>query len=403
MKILWLSHLVPFPPKGGVKQRSFNLMLEVSKHHDLYILCFSQKSHQPTAGDRHRALEGLANIGNVVGSYTFGSDCSKFSTLALAARSLLTRDPYTVNWLKKPGVAMAIEEAISTHAIELVHFDTIGWAAYLENAANCKRVMNHHNIESHMMLRRARQEKNIFKKLYYYQEGQKLQTYEKRVCGLFDLNITCSVMDSERLLLDSPGLQVGEIPNGVDISYFYPQESRQIPNSMVFAGGLSWYPNIAAMEYFAKDVWPGLVNVVPDARMTLIGRNPPEWIKDFAANNKNFEVTGFVDDVRPYLDQASVYVCPIADGGGTKLKILDALAMGKAIVAHPVACEGIDVVNGKHVIFADTPAEYIESIKMLFNDNELRRFLGKNGRELIETTYDFVKIGEKLSLLYDNL
>jgi len=378
-------------------------MQEVSKHHDLYILCFSQKSHQPNTEDRHKALDGLAQIGDVIGLFTLESDQSKFSKFALAARSLLTRDPYTVNWLKKPSVAEVIRKAVCIHSIELVHFDTIGWAAYLEDTVGCKRVLNHHNIESHMMLRRARQEKNIFKKQYYSQEGLRLKAYEKRVCGLFDLNITCSVKDTERLLLDSPSLQVEEIPNGVDVSYFYSQGMQHESNSMIFAGGLSWYPNIAAMEFFVREVWPGLVNEVPNAKMTLIGRNPPKWLKEFAESNNNFQVTGFVDDVRPYLDRAAVYVCPIADGGGTKLKILDALAMEKAIVAHPVACEGIDVINGKHVIFAETPADYIKSIKMLLDDCELRRFLGKNGRELIETTYDFVRIGEKLSLLYNKL
>jgi glycosyltransferase involved in cell wall biosynthesis len=403
MNILWLSHLAPYPPKGGVKQRSYNLMHEISKYHKLYIICFLQKSHQPTLEKKREALEGLSRVGKVIGNFTFDSDRSQWSSMLLAMKSLLTRDPYTVNWLKKPGVGFMIENAIHENNIDLVHFDTISWAAYLGRTNNCKIVMNHHNIESHMMLRRAQREHHLIKKLYYYQEGRKLKYYEKRVCSQFDLNITCSSTDTERLLKDLPQLHVDDIPNGVDLNYFHPMGLEQKPSSMIFAGGLSWYPNIAAMEYFTKLVWKILVKDVPGANMTVIGRNPPQWIIDFAKNNNNFDVTGFVDDVRPYIDQAAVYVCPITDGGGTKLKILDALAMGKAIVTHPIACEGIDVTEGKDVIFADTPQEYVDKIKMLFQDDKLRDSIGRNGRKLIENKYNFVNIGKKLNRLYTAL
>ena len=137
--------------------------------------------------------------------------------------------------------------------------------------------------------------------------------------------------------------------------------------------------------------------------MTVVGRNPPEWLRQFAAGNANLMVTGFVDDVRPYLDQAEVYVCPISDGGGTKLKILDALAMGKAIVAHPIACEGIEVSEGENVLYAETPEDYIDKICMLFKDASLRSSLGASGRKLIEDKYNFVNIGKKMDRLYSGL
>ena len=403
MNILWLSHLVPYPPKGGVKQRSFNLMKEISQYHKLFIICFSQKSQQPKAENRREALAGLSSVGRIVGHFTFDSDQSQLNRMILATKSLFTRDPYTVNWLKKQGVGSLIRGTIDEQSIDLIHFDTISWSAYLKNTNGCIRVLNHHNIESHMMLRRAGNENNYLKKLYYYQEGWKLKTYEEHVCNQFDLNITCSSKDTGRLLERLPDLRVDTIPNGVDLNYFHPLGLEQKANSMVFAGGLSWYPNIAAMEFFARQVWPDLIKYVPDASMTVIGRNPPQWIIDFANNTSNFKVTGFVDDVRPYIDHAAVYVCPITDGGGTKLKILDALAMGKAIIAHPIACEGIDVVEGENVIFAETPADYIVAIRMLFNDLMLRNNLGINGRKLVEEKYDYVNIGRKLNRLYSTL
>ncbi len=403
MNILWLSHLVPYPPKGGVNQRSFNLMKELSKYHNVSIICFSQKSQQPTLEKRLEAVEGLSEVGKVIELFTFESDQSQLKQLFLAFKSLFTIDPYTVNWIKKSGVGPLINKTIEDHDIDLVHFDTISWAAYLKYTNNCKLVLNHHNVESHMMLRRAGKESSLLKKFYYYQEGVKLKAYEKKVCGKFNLNITCSSTDTDRLLQAVPGLQADTIPNGVDLDYFKPIGLEQRETSIVFAGGLSWYPNIAAMEFFVKQIWPKLVGEIPSVSMTVIGRNPPKWLSDFSKETKNFDVTGFVDDVRSYIDQATIYVCPINDGGGTKLKILDALAMGKAIVANEIACEGIAVVEGENVIFAEKPEEFVKQIKVLFKNSEMRKSIGVKGRELIEKEYDYINIGKKLDKLYSAL
>ena len=403
MNILWLSHLIPYPPKGGVLQRSYNLMKELSKYHKLYIICFSQKALHPTDEKRQHALDGLSKICEIAGIFDIKSDQHQWGQHVLALKSILTKDPYTVNWIKNPDVGLRIEKVIKENNIDLVHFDTVSWGAYLNNVSNCKKVLNHHNIESHMMLRRASQESSYFKKLYYYQEGLKLRLYEKKICKHFDLNITCSTDDSARLLEDSPGLLVDDIPNGVDLDYFHPIGCKQKRNSLIFAGGMSWYPNVAAIEFFAKNVWPELIKEQPDTQMTVVGRNPPTWLKDFAEGEDGFTVTGFVDDVRPYIDSAAVYVCPINDGGGTKLKVLDALAMGKALVAHPIACEGIEVTDGENVLFATTPKEYIDNIILLFSDEQLRNQLGEHGRKLIEEKYSFTSIGAKLSNLYSSL
>lgn len=403
MNILWLSHLVPYPPKGGVNQRSYNLMKELSKYHNVFIICFSQRSQQPTQEKRVEAVKGLSSVGEVIDVFTFESDQSKWKKLLLVLKSLFRQDPYTINWIKKPGVDKAITQVIADKNIELVHFDTISWAAYLHHTGDCKSVLNHHNVESHMMLRRANKESNLLKKFYFYQEGIKLRAYEKKICRKFDLNITCSSTDTDRLLQTLPGLKVATIPNGVDLDYFKPIGLDQYKNSIVFAGGLSWYPNIAAIEFFVKHVWPILIKEIPSVSMKVIGRNPPKWLLDFSKKTDNFDVTGFVDDVRPYIDQASIYVCPINDGGGTKLKILDALAMGKAIVANEIACEGINVVEGESVIFAEEPQEFVNKIKMLFGDDELRATIGVKGRALIEKDYDYINIGKKLDKLYSVL
>ena len=407
MNILWLSHLMPYPPKGGVYQRSYNLMKELSKYNNLYLICFSQKSQQENTHERQAAIKGLSELGEVLNVFLFDSDKSSAAKLKLIISSIFTKTPYTVNWLSAHGVEEAISTAIKQYNIDIVHHDTISWAKYLSSetttANHYKAVLNHHNIESHMMLRRARKTSNIFKKLYFMQEGYKLHNYENKICPRYDLNITCSDTDTLRLKRRIPYTNTQTIPNGVDMEYFTPSKTRQRANSLIFAGGLSWYPNIAAMDFFMHRVWPDLIRSIPNASMTIVGRTPPQWLKDLASKYKEISVTGFVDDVRPLIEAASVYVCPINDGGGTKLKILDALAMKKAIVAHPVACEGIDVTEGENILFAETKEQYIEKITALFNNEALRTKLGNNGRKLIADKYDYTIIGKKLNNLYKDL
>ena len=172
-----------------------------------------------------------------------------------------------------------------------------------------------------------------------------------------------------------------------------------MPASIIFAGTLSWYPNRQAVDFLAREIWPRLKAAAPKSSVDIVGANPPAELLELGRRDPDFRVHGFVDDVRTYLDRASVYVCPITDGGGTKLKILDALAMGKAIVADPIACEGIDVTDGVDVVFASRPEEYVSAIRRLFSDREERMRLGENARRLAEAKYAYSMIGEKLARL----
>ena len=166
---------------------------------------------------------------------------------------------------------------------------------------------------------------------------------------------------------------------------------------------MNWYPNRDAMLFFCKKIWPVLRKRWLDVKATIIGCDPPKYILKLAQQDPNLTVTGFVDDVRPYLEKAHIYICPIRDGGGTKLKILDALAMGKPIVAHPIAVEGIEVEVEKHIFLAKKPSEFVQQIERLLDDIGLCHSLSKQDRELVVKKYDFKKIGIKLANLYQKI
>jgi glycosyltransferase involved in cell wall biosynthesis len=402
-KILWLSHFIPFPPKGGNLQRSYNLIRELSKAHELTLLSFNQSSIIGTPNLLQAAKEHFSEFCTLADVLVIPSERSKFKRVLLLLKGLLPWRTYTVSWLDSKEFAIKLDALLSQNHFDVIHVDTISLAPYVSHLKNVKVVLNHHNIESAMMLRRAENENNLFKKLYFYQEGIKLQRLERRICNKFDLNITCSDLDSERLKEAASVADCISIPNGVDLDYFQPIPTKIKPKSLVFAGGLSWYPNLDAMTFFLKSVWPDLVKQIPDISLTVIGKNPPAWMLEMQKEYANLHVAGFVEDVRPYLAEAEIYICPIKDGGGTKLKVLDALAMGKALIADAIACEGIEVVNNKSVIFASTPAEYIEKIKFLIDNPAVGEELSRNGTQLVKDLYSFESIGKKMSEVYENL
>lgn len=402
MKVLWFSHLVPYPETGlGVLQRSYHMVRELARAHQVYLLAFVQrKIIEELLGDVDAGLESarghLEQYCSRVQFLPIPSERSRFGRSWLSARSLIGPHPYTIRWLKSEEARSIAANWNASVDFDIVHFDTLSLAPYRTVFTHGAKTLDHHNIESDMMLRRARIERHPLKRLYFWQEGLRLRRYEQRVCREFDLNITCSSLDTHRLKAATPDLAVTEVPNGVDTEYFHPDGTPEQPLSVVFAGNMSWYPNAAAMIFFAERVWPALKNALPGVTMNVIGANPPARVSAVAARDENFRVHGFVADVRPHIGGAALYVCPIMDGGGTKLKILDALAMGKAIVAHPIACEGIDVHNGRDIVFAREPDEFVNNIVSLLESPERRTQLSVNARALAESSYSYSFIGRKL-------
>ncbi len=411
MKILWLSHLIPYPPKGGVLQRSFNLVKELAEANEVHLVCFIQPAlldhiYPDIQTACNETKKHLGQYCSHIEYLPIPSDASRFGKHLLALKSLFSTDSYTVNWLKSDGMHELLAQLPDKESYDVVHYDTISLVPYLKYFPDNKRVLDHHNIESHMMFRRSYEESNLFKKAYFYLEALKIRHAERKYCKHFDLNITCSKLDTERLYELMPGTPINavDVPNGVDVEYFKPDSSiKKIPNSLIFAGGLDWYPNVKAINFFVREVWPKLKDLVPDVTFNLIGKSPTDEMLAVARNDANFIAHGFVDDIRTYMNASWIYICPIDDGGGTKLKILDALAMSKAIIAHPIACEGIDVENGHNVLFAETPEEYINQIMLLLGDQKKCIEIGNNARKLIESKYAYSIIGNNIRLMYKSL
>jgi polysaccharide biosynthesis protein PslH len=404
-KILWLSHLLPWPPKGGLQQRSYYLMREVSQYHQVEVVAFRQKAHQPSQELVSQAISAISKFANVRKVIELPEDVLPGGRNAMVLRSLLPSMPYTVRWGYSHEYGFEVQSAMQDYRPDVIHFDTVSLAPYSAYAGKVPCVLNHHNIESQMLLRRAEKDSNLLRKLYFLQEGKRLAKYERKLAGKFVSHLVCAELDGERLRNVAGQIRVRVVPNGVDLDYFKPRENNVYvePRSLIFVGGLSWYPNASAIRFFLREAWPIISQKYPDIKLRVIGRRPPEDLVVLSSRDPRIELLGFVDDIRPIVHGSSVYVCPIYDGGGTKLKMLDAMAMGMPIVAHPVACEGLGLRHGEQVLTASTGLEFANELERIFADHELCARLSNSARSHVEQHFSFTSIGRDLAAYYGGL
>lgn len=402
MKILWLSHFLPYPPKGGALQRSHNLLRQAAIRHEVHLVSLNQGKNLPTPEAVREAIVFLKNICKRVEVFPIPSDSARWRWVMMTMDSYLRSSPYDVNWLTNIDMERYLEKVTKTETFDLVHVDTIGLYPYVSAFSGTPVVLNHHNVESHMMRRRYEKETDRLKKVYFHRESSKLERYEREVCGKCAENLVVSDLDGIRLKENVGDVRFSVIPNGVDVDYFRPNEQNATRREgLIFAGAMDWYPNREAVRFFLKDIWPKLLEEKPDRRATFVGKNPPQILLE-ASKHSAINVPGFVDDIRPYLDRAGIYVCPIRDGGGTRLKILDALAMAKPLVATGLAVEGLDLVEEIHYLKAETAEDFAGQIRRLENDPGLCHSLATAGQRFVQERFSWDVIGEELARTYDN-
>jgi len=401
LRVLWLSHLVPYPPAGGAPQRSYHLLRQAAARHEVHLLALNQTALLSTQETVEAAVHHLSRWCASVSVHAIPWDHWRPGRMARAAQALFSSDPYAVRWLRSGAVQRRLRAWLQERSFDLVHVDTLGLAPYLDGMSRASVVLTHHDIESHLAARLADRDEHRLRRWYRRLDAVKLARLERRVCRSVAVNVAVSALDAERLAEVAGPVRTAVVENGVDVEFFRPAErTRQgEADGLVFAGSLETYPNRDAVTYLLQDIWPRLLAERPERRLTLVGRSPaPDAVA--AARDPRVRVTGRVDDVRRYIAAAGIYVCPIRVGGGTRLKVLDALAMGKPMVATATAVEGLELVAGEHYLRAETPEEFVAHIRRLEGDASLRCRLGAAGRELVERRYSWDVIGRRLEAAY---
>lgn len=403
MNILWLSHNVPYPPVSGALQRNYNLIKRVAARHNVYLLAFNQKALLFDEKDVQESRQVLERLCSHVEILSIPSDFSRFCWHKLVLASCFSKDSYSINWLKSQEMHARIKNALKEVKFDLVHYDTIGLVEYFHDVGSVVKVLNHHNVESAVMKRRARTETNILKRLYFHSEAIKLKLAEKEFCAQATVNLVVSHPDAAELLEICPQANVALCENGCDTDYLQPTKTESPePGHLLFMGDFKWYPNRYAILYFIKEVWPELVRECPSVKLTVVGAHSPKELIRLASRDGRLQITGFVEDIRPYFRKADMVICPIRDGGGTRLKILDAMAMGKPIITTSIGCEGIDVIPGRDVVIADTAHEFVVQIKSLMANPSMKAQLSSGVRRIAERKYSWTAISNRLLQTYES-
>lgn len=399
MRLLWLSHVLPHPPKGGVLQRSYHLIRGAASVHDVDLLTFRQRAFHPDLESLSESVDALAKFVEPRGVIDLPVDRFRLAKTAKLLSSVVTPEPYSIRWNDGAEMERRVQELASEVAYDVVHFDTIGMFQYRHHFPTATWVLNHHNIESQMMYQRA-ESASFPLNLYLRWEAWRLARWESQHGAEADLHLVVSELDGERLCDHVPGARYAVVENAVDTEYFRPLGTKKRAGHVVFVGRIDGYANLSAVRWLRDEIWP-LIEARGEPRtLGIVGRNPPEDIVAWGRTTPSVEVSGFVDDVRSAFDEAEVFVCPIYQGGGTRLKILDAMAMGLPIVSHPMAIEGLDIVPGEHVLVADDAAGTANAVEKLLSDPALRERLGRAALEHVDALYSTPAVHKHLNEAY---
>jgi len=398
MKLLWFSHFVPFPPRGGNLQRSFNLIRQASHQYEIHLIAlnlFGERAEQ--LREHETELKKYCQSVEICDPpfpwrgrrWWAEAICSPFFRL-----------PFSCSTLFSKNILRRWEQLLQVHPEALLHFDSIDLALYSQAAGNFRKVLNHHNCESALTHRQAQSEGNLIHKKYLLIQAAKLVRAERVFCSKFAINLVVSEPDRQLFQVIQPSARYHLVENGVDIHHFVPSNGEAEAHSAIFNAMLGWGPNISAMDFLVNEVWPQVKERFPHARLYLAGKDPTEHVLHWPKEDSSITVVPNPEDMRPWIARAAVCVCPILEGGGTRLKILDALAMGKPMVSTTVGCEGLRVSHGQNILIADGADEFAARLVQLFEREDLRHQLGTCGRSLVEREYCWERIGQQLQEAY---
>lgn len=272
---------------------------------------------------------------------------------------------------------------------DIVVFDFPHAAILAPEEFPMQSVLFTHNVEAEIFLRHLNVATNPLRKYIWNNQYRKMKAYERNVVARFNAVVAVSERDRQALMQDYEIENAHVIRTGVDLEYFsygVPADAKNI----VFTGSMDWMANVDGIEFFLEKVWPLVSRQEPESKMTVVGRNPPAALCD-KAKDVNWELTGFVDDVRPYIRLAGVYVIPLRVGGGTRLKVFEAMASGCPVVSTTIGVEGLPLTDGEHYLRADSPDEIADAVLKLLANRDLRERLSGNARKYVEENFSFTR------------
>lgn len=395
MRILWLKSDLLLPLDKGGKLRTWHLMRHLAQRHDITYLAFKEPG-QPAAD-----VEGMREVAARVETVTRAEPAKgTLRFYADATVHLVDPLPYAVGKYRSRAFRRRLHALLQSPAFDLIVCDFLFPAVNLPRRLPCPAVMFTHNVESEIWRRHAETKTGAIEKLLYGAQYKRMLRYEGRTLERFEGVLAVSDADRQTFASLYPGAirqPVHVVPTGVDTEYFAPASSQSAVRNrqLIFTGSMDWLPNEDAMQYFCREILPLIRAEEPAVGFSIVGRAPTPAVGRLAEEH-GVDVTGRVDDVRPYMREAAVYVVPLRIGGGTRLKIFEAMAMGKAVVSTTVGAEGLPVTSGRHLMLADEPNTFARAVVRLLRDTDRRAELETAARQLVVERYDWSAVAGSL-------
>ena len=389
MKLLWVKAGGLLPPDTGGKIRSFNILKQLAHKHDITLFTFYPEHPH----DLHPA--GSDMFSELICVPLPLPPRRSLAEYARYARMLMAGRPFTIDKYFYPEVRRRYAALLQSSEFDLIVCDFLVPAPLIDWKTPPPKILFTHNVEAEVWARHYKFASNPLVKLACWLESRALQRAERRYVQLADYVLTVSENNRASFAPYVDPRRISVIPTGVDTEYFQPGVLSgpvpEQPDTMVFTGSMDWMPNEDGVAYFVAKILPLIRAQIPEAVFWAVGRQPPRRLQALASDS--VVVTGAVEDTRPYLAKAALCVVPLRSGSGTRIKIFEAMAMGKAVVSTSLGAEGLPVRLGENIILAADPADFARQVVDLLRDPARRQRLGHAARQLVEESYGWPAVG----------
>jgi glycosyltransferase involved in cell wall biosynthesis len=384
-----LDEWIPYPLVSGKRLRSYHLFMRAAHNHTITYLCFADPSGEEAA---RKQIESLGiRLVTLPRKNPFDPTYKRYF---LALTNLASSMPLVMKKHFRDDYLARARQLVRDEAFDLIHCEWTHYGAYVAALPRRPLFLSSHNIEAMPWQRLYEHEKNPVKRAFFYLEWRKMLRFEKEVSGEFDHIGAVSADDRDKFKNLYGCESVTLIPNGVDVSYYNFTPPDLTRKSLVFSASFDAFVNQDAVVYFMESIFPKILEKDSGIRVIFLGKDPPSSFRKYAS--ERVTLTGTVGDVRPYLLRSSVCVVPIRVAGGSRIKILEAMAAGLPVLSTPEGAEGLEVVAGEHILIARNEDEFARCVIQLLNDRSLAQSLTTKARRLVEERYDWERIAPLL-------
>jgi sugar transferase (PEP-CTERM/EpsH1 system associated) len=395
-RILIVCPQAPAPPNGGFDLRVYHLACQLARRHLVTLLAYGSADDGRDWDGLARTLEGVHRVPPLA-DRAAGRRLGALARRRRQLASLVRRSSFHLNVLRSDAMQAAIDGLVRTAGFDVIQVESSGMMCF-EYLGDAPVVLDEHNVEYDLLRQVADVERSPLRRLFGRLEAAKALREERRAWTVVDGCVTTSAVDEAEIRRTCPSVRTAVVPNSVDTDHFTPAAVPVDQDSMVFVGRMDYRPNVDAVTWFALHVLPRVRRTRPAAVLTVVGDGAPASVRRLAG--PGVVLTGRVEDVRPYVHSAGVVVTPLRAGGGTRLKVLEALSMAKPLVSTTVGVEGLDVAGGEHLLLADDPDEMADDVLRLMLDPALGARIGAAGRSLVVERYGWAAAAARLEAFH---